>query len=70
MKCFYRWPLFLLAILMLQPGVARIAAAKSRPDSHSESHKKNKPKPEKKPKVRRTKTVLKGRHGRHARKPA
>jgi hypothetical protein len=70
MKHVCRCLLFLLALLALQPGVPPVSAAQSHPDNRSESHKKNRPKHEKKPKVRHTKTVLKGRHGRHARKPA
>lgn len=71
MKYFCRCLLFsLLTLLMLPLGVARAYTAQSQLNSHPESHKKNKPKHEKKPKVRRTKTILKGRHGKHARKPA
>lgn len=61
--------LSLLGLLMVQPGAARRASAQSQPDTHRETHEKSKSK-YKKPKVRHTKTILKGRHGKHAHRPA
>jgi hypothetical protein len=70
MRHFCRSLLFpLLALLLVHPGVTRTYAAQSQPGSHPESHKRSTPK-HKKPKVRHTKTILKGRHGKHARRPA